>query len=303
MKEIKNFKKKTGKPITSYGIILVDVGENRYHKHVSVEISREALSPLSKTKKEFVMKFLMLTRAHTIAFTNFVRGNYVVTKPERITYMLGQMNRKEIELIKNSLAMSGDGFKSLWLYCWFGDYNVQETNDTKKRYQQNSVQRSRIKYEILKCSARVDNPAVHLGDLILDMVPMYCRDEWGFPKGRATDNETPLECAKREFMEETGYSDSDYKVIDEIKPVVEDITGTDGVAYRHVYYVAERLTDVAPDSKKHDPMGVEVGQLAFLETAEAIESVRDYHIEKKKIILALHAYYSNVIGRCEATVL
>ena len=34
---------------------------------------------------------------------------------------------------------------------------------------------------------------------------------WGIPKGRKEDNETLLECAKREFIEETGFvPDSEY---------------------------------------------------------------------------------------------
>ena len=38
----------------------------------------------------------------------------------------------------------------------------------------------------------------------------YNYPEWGFPKGRKNENETNLDCAKREFIEETGLSNDDF---------------------------------------------------------------------------------------------
>ena len=48
-------------------------------------------------------------------------------------------------------------------------------------------------------------------DIINKEVPIvYESPEWGFPKGRRNMHESDLDCAKREFEEETGIDESFY---------------------------------------------------------------------------------------------
>jgi 8-oxo-dGTP pyrophosphatase MutT (NUDIX family) len=64
----------------------------------------------------------------------------------------------------------------------------------------------------------------------------YCSDTiMEFPKGRANVNETPLESAKREFLEETGFDSSSYTLID--KQFVDEFTDG-GVVYRTEFFLA-----------------------------------------------------------------
>ena len=66
----------------------------------------------------------------------------------------------------------------------------------------------------------------------------YVVPEWGFPKGRRNmSGESGLECALRELREETGIHQSDLEVV-KGKPFEEVFTGSNGVRYRHVYYMA-----------------------------------------------------------------
>ena len=39
----------------------------------------------------------------------------------------------------------------------------------------------------------------------------WVEPEWGFPKGRRNPGERDIACGTREFIEETGYSNEDYK--------------------------------------------------------------------------------------------
>ena len=41
----------------------------------------------------------------------------------------------------------------------------------------------------------------------------YSDTEWGFPKGRRNNNEKDIECANREFYEETNYKNNEYQIL------------------------------------------------------------------------------------------
>jgi 8-oxo-dGTP pyrophosphatase MutT (NUDIX family) len=49
--------------------------------------------------------------------------------------------------------------------------------------------------------------------------------EWGFPKGRRNYNEKDIDCALREFSEETGYSKYSLKNIENIQQFRRNIYG------------------------------------------------------------------------------
>ena len=59
-------------------------------------------------------------------------------------------------------------------------------------------------------------------------------------KGRKNKKitETDLQCAMREFKEETGISSDKYTIINNIEPLTEIFTGTDGALYKYVYFIA-----------------------------------------------------------------
>ena len=72
----------------------------------------------------------------------------------------------------------------------------------------------------------------------------YKHLEWGFPKGRRLrkknyfEQESDLECAKREFQEETSYEQDDYIILNEHDTYKEIFYGSDGILYAHVYFIA-----------------------------------------------------------------
>lgn len=109
--------------------------------------------------------------------------------------------------------------------------------------------------------------------------------EWGFPKGRRNYKESNLSAAKREFNEETDISldDIDIKPIDIKK---EEYESNDGITYRHEYYIAEykKKTDVKIN-KENVLQLKEVSDIKFMNLEKCLQNIRDYHSEKKKIII------------------
>jgi 8-oxo-dGTP pyrophosphatase MutT (NUDIX family) len=63
--------------------------------------------------------------------------------------------------------------------------------------------------------------------------------EWGFPEGPTDAREKPiLQCAEREFLEETNIPSAGVHSVVRIIKFVETFTGTNNVMYRHIYFVA-----------------------------------------------------------------
>ena len=118
--------------------------------------------------------------------------------------------------------------------------------------------------------------------------------EWGFPKGRKVKGETDLQCAIREFTEETGLSENDINILLNIKTIIEDLTGTNGIKYRHIYYLAELKTNNL-NIDTHLPLSIEIGNIGFFTFENAMTKIREYHIERKKILTNIYTYYINLL--------
>lgn len=83
----------------------------------------------------------------------------------------------------------------------------------------------------------------------LDKLPVSTG--WGFPKGRRNKYENDLQCAMREFHEETGYAVSGgFRMnmtpgSNKLTRVTEMFTGINGFFYEYRYFVAELISDLA----------------------------------------------------------
>jgi 8-oxo-dGTP pyrophosphatase MutT (NUDIX family) len=86
-------------------------------------------------------------------------------------------------------------FDKLWKMMWGETSGIQYRNEE-------SV--SSKKFETIKSGVIVNNVRVTLNDLILNSATNWNETEWEFPKGRRNYQEKDLDCAIREFEEETG---------------------------------------------------------------------------------------------------
>ena len=104
--------------------------------------------------------------------------------------------------------------------------------------------------------------------------------EWGFPKGRKNAYESDIQCALREYEEETGYSRNDLNLIKNILPYEEIFTGSNYKSYKHKYFIAKshESTPSKPFQKS------EVSDLQWFTLEEALAKIRPYNIEKKRIL-------------------
>jgi 8-oxo-dGTP pyrophosphatase MutT (NUDIX family) len=137
----------------------------------------------------------------------------------------------------------------------------------------------------------VDGPEIDLNYIVSMIKIEHDTEEWGFPKGRRNKFESEEECALREFKEESGYNDEDIKIIHEIEPLCEDFTGTNGIEYRHVYYVAELISDKPVCNNITESQRDEIGNIQFMDFQTALGCIRKYHVKRIQILNRVFTYY------------
>jgi 8-oxo-dGTP pyrophosphatase MutT (NUDIX family) len=83
-----------------------------------------------------------------------------------------------------------------------------------------------------------------LYQLIENNTSNFIETSWGFPKGGREHNENNLDCAVREFCEETNYIKSDISL--SRNRIYEEFEGTDKKLYKYIYYICEFISNYEP---------------------------------------------------------
>jgi 8-oxo-dGTP pyrophosphatase MutT (NUDIX family) len=115
---------------------------------------------------------------------------------------------------------------------------------------------------------------------------IYDNPEWGFPKGKRNNNESNLECAKREFQEETGLTDSNYTILDRLFPLIELIKGSDGINYKHIYYMAILNNNMDKNLIQLSNINnnFEIGDIKLFPIEKSLKIIRDYNFERIELL-------------------
>jgi 8-oxo-dGTP pyrophosphatase MutT (NUDIX family) len=209
------------------------------------------------------IQFLLIQRKDSLAFVEFIRGKYNQYDDEYICRLLKGMTQKEQELI-----LTGS-FDDLWNSVW------GETSNVKSH--KNDYETSEKKYASIK-------HRIH--DLIHNNPSRWTEPEWGFPKGRRNPHEFDLNCAIREFQEETGLKRSDFTIIQNTYPISETFFGSNQVHYCHKYYIGICNKSVEAKMNGNNPHMVrEIGDIKWCSLDEAISKIRPDNVEKREILL------------------
>tara|TARA_Y100000768_G_scaffold388581_1_gene385356 strand:- start:5122 stop:6048 length:927 start_codon:yes stop_codon:yes gene_type:complete len=284
--------KKCIEPITSIGIILFKIDFEGLKTDLNININNTIFDNLTydtnivkfnlknihNIEKLFIyrkyIKFLLISRRSSLGFIEFMRGNYNSDDLADIIKLFKQMYHIEINLIKTQ------SFDNLWKYIW----QINNINYNDKDYIN-----SNIKYKNIK-------KLNFLNYCYNNINPEYNNVEWGFPKGRRINLEKNIDCAKREFNEETNLTKNDYYVLNNINPETENLVGTNNIDYKHIYYFATTENNIKLTINKSNNLQYkEVGYIGWYNYEETINNIREYHINKKIIINNLYIFICNLI--------
>ncbi len=243
-------------PITSIGIVVFRIHNN-------------------------VPEFLMIRRKDTLGHIDFMRGKYSLNNKEYLLNMLNQMTLSE----KDSLC--NNDFHTLWKKVWGG--NV--ISNQYKNEESNSLE----KFNALKEGILYNNEIVTLKELITESNEQssWSETEWGFPKGRRNHKESDYDCALREFNEETGYNVKYLQNLQNVIPYEEIFTGSNYKSYKHKYFIMYMSYNNSLMQNEFEK--TEVSKMEWKSFEESLESIRDYNIEKKRLLTKINECISSNI--------
>lgn len=213
-------------------------------------------------------KYLMICRSNSFGYIEIILGNYTLNNLPHLQILIDEMSIEE----KNNLLILD--FNTLWSNLW-----CKKVLDEK----------SKKKFLEIKTGVIIDGKKVTLEDLITQSETKWETPEWEFPKGRKNYNEKIIECAIREFSEETGYDFSDIKIIENVLPFEEIFVGSNIKIYKHKYFLAV-LRGTTP---KHKFQASEISQIEWKTIDECIASIRYYNYEKIDMIKNIQSLIEN----------
>ena len=221
-------------------------------------------------KEVMIDKVLLVQRRNTIGMIEFIRGKYDATNFDYIIKLFNMMTFDEKRLLRE--YDSFDMIRTL--------IGLKRENNYKTEYES-----SKQKFNSLKKH--------NLGDqvnLLLDKsYTKWTSPEWGIPKGRRNIKEYDIECAIREFVEETGIKYKNINVYRNIKPIEELYNGINGVVYKHIYFIANiKDTPEANENVIHVEKGGylnnEISNVKLFSLTESHKLIRPYYVSKLNAI-------------------
>lgn len=193
-----------------------------------------------------------------MSYMEFVRGKYDTRDTDYIKKMLSNVTVQEQKYILE------EPFETLWKRLWG---NSRDTDS--------------FEYNV----ARDKFNSLDLRSLVIPS--KFVEPEWGFPKGRRSRGETDLQCAVREFWEETNIPSESYIVLE--TTFTENFVATNNIHYKHKYFVALlkdskliNLNQKLTAAQKREVSGVEWKSLA-----ECKKITRPHYVDRKRLITEL----------------
>ena len=129
------------------------------------------------------------------------------------------------------------------------------------------------------------SPNYTLTTLINECSNSWDEPEWGFPKGRRNYNENDIECALREFYEETGFKNRNMGfVVSNLAPYEEVFMGSNYKSYKHRYYLMYVDYNMSLNEEMVDSDKTEISKIEWKSFNDCLTSIRPYNLEKKRVL-------------------
>jgi 8-oxo-dGTP pyrophosphatase MutT (NUDIX family) len=221
------------------------------------------------------IEYLLIQRKDSLGFVELVRGKYKLGDYEYIKHTVSGMTQIERDRI---LTLPYD---ELWEKLW------GPTKDGFQSYR-NEKEQGRQKLEALR------NGTPSLQTLMEGLPEPFDTPEWGFPKGRKNMHESEYACAIRETWEETNIKENQIVPVQNMEPITEIFTGSNGIEYCHKYFIAYTLhgigeESVAVASETNQHIQHEVGDIRWCSLEKALSLIRKDDPQKRDVLLRIDA--------------
>jgi len=215
--------------------------------------------------------YLLIRRRDSLSYVEFLRGKFNLNNQNYIQCLMNGMTLDE----RNRLTTKT--FDTLWYELWNGQNTRQYRSECAA---------AKATFDTLRVTG--DSAGKKLATYVEGTTTRWTEPEWGFPKGRRSLHESELNCALREFHEETGLPSNLVTMTDE-EPLVEQYLGTNGIMYKQTYFLGICATDLAATVQADNRiMQREVGGIGWFTYEDAYGHIRETNREKRAMLQSLH---------------
>lgn len=244
--------KECSDPITSYGIIC--------YRIVNSEI-----------------EYLIIRRRFSFSYADFIR----TLKPRRsnsdieyLTVLLERMTPYEHQMLKTKT------FDELWDNLWLIN---------KYKHEKDHLKCKKIYNSLIDGKTSGNKTILTLKTILEKYHSKYDEAEWGFPKGKRNTREHDLDCAKREFTEESGINYKDIEIYTSLLPLHEEYKSINEKKYRSIYFLGqyngpEIKLEINPENKEQY---CEVDKIIWANLNTCLTKFRPYYTCKRELITNL----------------
>lgn len=248
------------------------------------------------------VEYIMICRKHSLGYMDFIRGKLPLTNRPYLMCMINQMTDRERARLR--------------------DMSAQATHPKEKIA-------ALIAGVVSKTGERYT-----LAELVdgSDMYGHWTEPEWGFPKGKRNMYESDLDCALREFNEETGFpvsfpgvsahvsvhagvnvgvnvgTSTPLPPVRVVSPVgrtvgrsnrgpalIETFFGSNGKRYCHKYVLIEVDYAFSETLDMNGFQASEVSDMQWMSYDQCLVKIRKYNVEKIQLLTAVHAAISGSV--------
>lgn len=206
--------------------------------------------------KSDTTRLLMIRRKDSMSFAEFMRGKYDVNNVEYVARLFKNMTIKEQYLIVT------EPFEVIWKSLWGDDHQSADFKISQQKFSELNVH-----------------------DLVYNNFSMYIEPEWGFPKGRRIRGESDMDCAIREFNEESNIPREAYTTLKNIR-LEETFEGLNGVRYKHIYFIGLlQKPEMVNIFQRFTPMQRrEISAIRWKTWEECEKEIRPHHNQRQSMM-------------------
>jgi ADP-ribose pyrophosphatase YjhB (NUDIX family) len=224
----------------------------KHHINKKIVVKKSAgVACIRYNKNDNRYEVLLVRKRYSYGFAAFVFGRYNKRDENHIVNLLnGMTNQEKLDILSLN-------FDLLWWRVWLDFPNSTKdtcdnwTNIYKKKTMSNFIQSStpKTKYDMyLKKKAKFESTFMSYTSTLDRLIKRStCSTEllWEIPKGRIEKNETKLDCALRELVEETGIDTNIMKILPDINPFIDSFYHM-GQQYNSCYYIGLVIDNFEP---------------------------------------------------------
>ena len=211
--------------------------------------------------------FLFVQRRYSIGYTEILLGNYSPGDAALVQRLIEDATLEERSKILTS------SFRSMYLEFW-GELD---------QHHQYKYRHAKHKFHLLRRGLwKASTSTFHSWQgFVSNAVSEFTTPAIEFPKGRKTaPGESDLDCAIREFGEETACLPTSYELLDSVSPIEESFVGMNGKTFQHQFYLARfRQKDVVEKRQN-----AEIGAVYWLTYQEGLTRTRPHEHSKRNLL-------------------